>query len=130
MARFRSEKTRVARRATRLDTDDGDSLQAKVGHDEGEVNQLRDSVIKELESMRDTASISGRNRLDMAIEVAKVRMANPPDFPGIKELMQIFPNIKKTSMFNILQDIQQALLRVAQKQGLEGLEANIRRRTG
>jgi hypothetical protein len=111
--------------------DVGQELPEKPVQDEEEVGRLKSLVMQELAAMRDETNYQqSKQRLELAMKVAEVRLANAPDFVGMDELLRQFPDIRHTTMHNILHDIQMALLRVSRKYGLEGLEADIRRRTG
>lgn len=97
--------------------------------DGGELESLKRYVIEELSKMEAEAkNKQSRERLQLAQQVAVERMRNAPEMTGMNELMTMFPNIAKTRMYQIIGDIQQALARVAERFGLEGLQAGIKRR--
>jgi hypothetical protein len=112
---------------------DGCPIPAKLSqNDEDEVNRLRDLVMKELDLMQQEAAArrkGGGEKYDLIKQIAQLRLANPPDFPGMNTLRKMFPQIGKTNMFKMIQEIQTALTRVAKKCGLEELQAGIMRRT-
>lgn len=96
------------------------------GDDTDAVENLKQKVMDELRAM---ARENPRNtRLQLALMVAPHRLENVPEMTGLEELMRRFPQIKKTTMFKIINDIKDAFYRVASNSGDEGLQAAIEKR--
>lgn len=106
-----------------------DNQRPEDGSEESQMEFLKNAVQMELERMSQTAKDPrSQKRLALAKQVAAKRLENPPNFPSMDELLQMFPDIGKTSMFAILQDIQDAFYRVAQSQGMDGVAGAIEKK--
>jgi hypothetical protein len=96
--------------------------------DKGGINDLMRDVQIELERMAATTKDPrSQARLRRAKDVAVKRMENAPNFPSLGDLLTMFPDISKPTMYVILQDIQTAFQTVAQSQGMENIVGSIER---
>lgn len=106
-----------------------DNTRPEDGSEESQIDYLRNAIQMELERMSAAANdVRTQKRLKLAKEVAAKRLENPPNFPTLDELLQMFPDVNKTMMFTILQDIQDAYSAVADSEGMGGISSAIEKR--
>jgi hypothetical protein len=87
---------------------------------EDRMESLRRGIMMELEKMKQSANDKRtKERFELAKRVAEKRMENPPEFPGLDELEGMFPEVGRTKLFQILQDIQAAATAAASKIGID-----------
>lgn len=132
---YHRKKDQITKPFSALDKRGADSMSAiEAIPDEREpddaeqrMNALRRGIMLQLDRMiaqgGDKRTVA---RLELAKRVAERRMENPPNFPSLEELMDMFPEVGKTTMFKILQDIQDAATAAAGSMGID--TANIARK--
>ena len=123
---FHRKKERGTTQFSTLDSGTGGSAISNVKDRsdpmdaEQRMDSLRRGILMQLEKMKHGANDKRtKERFELAKRVAEKRMENPPEFPGIDQLVTMFPEVGKTKLFQILQDIQAAATAAAADIGID-----------
>lgn len=118
--RYQRKRDNVTVHFSALDDDDNRSYDvAEAPESEFVIGEMVRQVVEELDSMSAEAKDPRTaRRLQTAKEVAAKRLENVPEFVPMDELLTMFPDVKKTSMHVILNDIQTAWETVCERENI------------
>lgn len=103
-----------------LDDDDNKSYDvAQRPESEFVIGEMVSAVVDELDSIsKEAKDPRTARRLQTAKEVAVKRLENVPEFVPMDELLSMFPDVKRTAMHVMLNDIQTAWETVCERENI------------